>query len=80
MGARRDEAHVALSLAAGLVVLADDEQPRELALRAAVRLEAHGGEAGDLAEHRLELLDDDLVALRLLQRARRGACGRSAPR
>ena len=46
------------AVAADAVIGANDEQPGELALRAGVRLQRDGGEAGDLAERRLELAED----------------------
>ena len=48
----RDQADVALLVAAGVVVAADGQQPGELALRAGVGLHAHRGVAGDLGQRR----------------------------
>ena len=47
---RRDQDDVALRVAAVAVVGADRHQAGELALRAGVRLQRHGGEPGDLAQ------------------------------
>ena len=58
---RRDEADLALQVAAVMVVPTDREQPRELALRAGVRLQRDRVVAGDLGEPRLELLDEHEV-------------------
>ncbi len=55
---RRDQAHVAVVVAAAQVVRANRQQPGELALRAGVGLDRHGGIAGDLGEPRLERLDE----------------------
>ena len=50
----RDEADVAMALAAALVPRPDDEQSRVLALRARVGLHRHGRVTGALDEHLLE--------------------------
>ena len=50
------------------VIVADGEQARIFALAAGVGLQRDRVEAGDLGEHRLELLEELLVALRLLER------------
>ena len=68
---RRDQHDVARVVAAVAVVGANHHQAGELALRAGVRLQRHGGKAGDLAERRFELAEDLLVALRLLDRHER---------
>lgn len=62
-----DEADVSLALSDGLEVGGDDRQPGELSLCARVWLEGHGVETGDDAEVVLELLDELLVAVRLLE-------------
>ena len=67
----RDEAHIAVRLAAVLVVRADDEHARVLALRASVRLEAHRREARRLAEPRLERAEHLGVSEPLLSRCKR---------
>ena len=54
---RRDEAHPALGLAAGGVVPADRQQPRQLARGSGVRLHADRGVSGDLGQPPLELAD-----------------------
>ena len=54
-------------LAAALVIGADGQQPRVLALRARVGLQGDGGEAGDLGQPGLEVGEDLRVALRLLR-------------
>ena len=71
MRRRRDQADVALPFPAAPVVLADGEQPRELALRAGVGLQRHGLVPGDLAQPRLELREQLQVALGLLERGER---------
>ena len=68
---RRNQHDVAVGLAAIAVVRADHHQAGELALRAGVRLQRDGREAGDLAERRFELAEDLLVALGLLDRRER---------
>ena len=60
--AGRDEADVALLVAAGAVVAADGEQAGELALAAGVRLHRDPVVAGDRGEPALELLDQRCVA------------------
>ena len=45
----------ALGVAPGLVIGADHEDARQLALRSGGRLERHGSHATDLGEHRLQL-------------------------
>ena len=59
----------AVAVAAALVPLPDDQQARVLALAAGVGLERHGGEAGDLREHPLQLPEELLVALGLPERS-----------
>jgi hypothetical protein len=66
VGARRDEAHVAPALAAGLVVRAHDQEAGVLALGARVGLERDRGEAGDLGEPGLEVPEEPAVAAGLL--------------
>ena len=51
-----------------MVVRANGHQAGELALRARVGLQRHGGEPGDFRERLLELADDLRVALHLLER------------
>ena len=70
---RRDQADVAVPLAAALVVGADDQQAGVLALRAGVRLQRRRGEAGDRGQHLLEAGEDLAVALGLRGAARTGA-------
>ena len=71
---RRDQAHVALGLAARRVVAADREQARVLALRAGVRLQRHRVVAGDLGEPAFEVVDQLEVAADLLDAARTDGC------
>ena len=66
-----DEADVSLALSDGLEVGGDDRQTGKLSLRSRVWLERHGVEAGDDTEVVLELLDQLLVAVRLLERSER---------
>ena len=66
MGGDRDEAHVAERVAAALVIRADREQPRVLALRPGVGLERHRREAGDLGQPSLEIGEHLLVAAGLV--------------
>jgi hypothetical protein len=68
---RRDQAHVAMRLAARPVVRLDHQQARVLALRAGVRLQRARIVAGRGAEHPLEIVDQLLIALRLLGRRER---------
>ena len=79
---RRGNQHdVALRARRAIAVIgADHHQAGELALRAGVRLQRHRGEAGDLAERRLELAEDLLVALRPARPARTDACARTPAR
>ena len=76
----RNEADVAVRVAARLVILADHEQPGVLALRAGVRLQRHRREAGDLGERRLEPLEHLAIALRLLDRRERMDLAELRPR
>ena len=66
--------------AAALVVAADDEQAGVLALRAGVRLQRHGGEAGDLGEPWLELARRARGSPASARRARTGGGGRTPAR
>ena len=66
-----DEAGLAPAAAARLMVGADDEQARVLALGPGVGLKADGGEARDLGQPFLELERQFLIALRLLGRNER---------
>ncbi len=66
---------VAVTLSAGTVERADDQQSRELSLGARVGLQRHRVEAGDGPQQRLELRDDLPVAARL----RRGHVGMDVP-
>ena len=68
VGGHRNEADVAVRIAGRSVIVADGEQARIFALAAGVGLQRDRVEAGDLGEHRLELLEELLVALRLLER------------
>ncbi len=70
--ALRDQADLAMRLAARAVIGADREQARVLALRARVRLQADRVVAGALDQHLLELLDQLLVAGRTARPARYG--------
>ena len=79
VGRRRDQADVALLVAAAAVVGADGEQPGQLALRAGVGLQRHGVVAGHLAEHGLELVDQLQVALGLVERGERVDVGELGP-
>ena len=75
-----DQAHRALRVATMLVVGADHHQARILALRAGVRLQAHGREAGDLAEPLLERAEEHRIALPLLGRRERVDLAEAGPR
>ena len=76
VGGDGDQADVAVRLAAALVVGADGQQARVLALRAGVRLQRHRGEAGDLGQPGLELRG---TAPRSPAPARRARTGAAAP-
>ena len=67
----RNQAHVALVIAARLVILPNHEQSRVLALRSGVRLQRHRGEPGDFGERLLETVEHLAIALRLLDRRER---------
>ena len=71
VGARRDQADVALNVAALAVVPADREQPGELSLRAGVRLQRDGVVAGDRAQPALEVADQRDVPVGLVERRER---------
>ena len=75
----RNEADVAVRIAGRSVIVADGEQARIFALAAGVGLQRDRVEAGDLGEHRLELLEELLVALRLLERREGMHEGEAAP-
>ena len=77
---RRDQADVAMPLAAGGVVRADDEQARVLPLRAGVGLQRHGVVAGAGADHLLQLRDQLDVARGLVARRERVHVRELAPR
>ena len=70
VGGGRNQAYVAMPLAPALVVLADDQQARVLALRSRIGLQRNRIEAGQLAEPVLELLEELLVALGLIEGAK----------
>ena len=80
VGARRDQAHRALLVAAGPVVGADRQQAGELALAAGVGLHAHGVVAGDLGEPRLEVGDHRAQPDGLVERGVRVEAGELGPR
>ena len=67
VGAGRNEAHVAVPLAAGLVKGADDEEPGVFALAPGVGLKGDCGETGNLREPALEVTEELVVAGRLLR-------------
>ncbi len=67
----RDQTDVALRVVARFVIRANHQQAGVLALRARVRLQRHGGEAGDLGERALETIEHLAIALRLLDRRER---------
>ena len=71
VGGGGDEADVSGPLSPALVVPADDEKPRVLALRPGVGLERHPRERGALAEHELEVPDELSVPLGLVGRRER---------
>ena len=75
----RDQADVALHVAAAFVVTANRQQPGEFALRAGVRLERHGGKARDRRQPAFELLKKFLVAQRLANRRERVQRGEAWP-
>ena len=77
---QRNEAGDPLGVAPRAMIGADDEQSGELALRAGVGLQRHGGEPGDLGELVFELAEQHLVALRLVQRRERMQPVELAPR
>ena len=62
----RDQADVAMRLAARFVIRADDEQSGVFALRTGVGLERNAREPGDFGEPGFELLEKFLVSARLL--------------
>ncbi len=68
VGAGRDEADVAVGVAGGEVEGADRQEPRKLALRAGVGLQAHRVVPGDLAEPALEVGDELAVPAGVLDR------------
>src|SRR5215212_1298326 len=74
-----NEADVAMRLAARLMVAADSEQARIFTLAAGIGLKRYGIEAGDLGQHRLELLEELLISLRLLERGKGMDHGEVAP-
>ena len=69
--ADRNQADVAMHVAAGPMPGADREQAGILALRTGVRLQRHGGEPGDRAEVRLQSLEHLEVPGGLLARCER---------
>ena len=71
VGGDRDQADVAMVVTTAAVVRADRQQARELALRAGVRLQRHGVVARDRHEPALELVDQQQVAVGLIQRCER---------
>ena len=80
MRRRRDQADVAVRLAARRVIGLDDQQSRVLALRAGVGLQRDRRVAGDRAEHALELGDHLAIADRLVGRRERMDVRELAPR
>ena len=77
---RRDQAHVAMRLAAARVIGLDHQQPRVFALRPGVGLQRHGVVAGGRAHHRLELADHPVIAGRLGGRRERMQRAELGPR
>jgi hypothetical protein len=75
----RDQADVALVVAAEAVVAVDGQEPCELALRAGVGLHAHGRVAGDLGQVGAQLVDQLPVAAGLLGRGERVQVGELRP-
>ncbi len=73
-----DEDHVAAGLAPVVQVFAHDQHAGQLAVRAGRGLERHRGEAGDLGQQLLQVVDQRhraLAALRGLERVQRGEAG-----
>mmetsp|Transcript_75959 Transcript_75959/g.183660 ORF Transcript_75959/g.183660 Transcript_75959/m.183660 type:complete len:504 (-) Transcript_75959:911-2422(-) len=75
-----DEALVAVALPRRAQVLADGQQPRVLARRAAVGLRRHRREARDLAQRLVQRADQRAVTGRLVQRRERVHVGELGPR
>ncbi len=72
MGGGGDEADVAVPLAAVDVPGANDQQAGIFALGAGIGLKRDAGEAGDLGQPLLQLLEQGLVAARLPQAGANG--------
>src|SRR5688500_19717668 len=68
MSRYRDEADIAVGLAFRRMIISDGEETGIFPLAAGIGLQRDRIEAGDLGQHRLELLEELLVALRLLER------------
>ena len=64
----RDEADIAVGVAAGKVVAADREEAGILALRAGIWLQRNSGETGDFGEPAFEACEHFAIALRLVLR------------
>ncbi len=64
----RDQADVALALAARCVIAADDQKACIFALRSGIGLQRHRSEAGDPLQHVLEPVDQGKRAFRLIER------------
>ena len=75
----RDQADVAMGLAARSVIRADCEQAGKFTLRARIRLHRHRVVAGDLRKPGFELPDQPPVALRLILGRERMDCAESVP-
>ena len=80
VGGCRNEADVAMRLAARCVILANGEQSGVFALRSGVRLQRNRGESGDFREPIFQLLAHFAVASRLVVRRERMQLRKFRPR
>ncbi len=71
VGGGRDQAHLAMRLAAGCVIIADCEQACIFALRARIRLQRNRVIAGHVAQPFFEPREQRVIAVRLLTRRER---------
>jgi hypothetical protein len=65
VGRRRNQAHIAMALAASGVIATNHQQAGVLALRARIGLQRHAPKTGDRRQHMLQLAEHGLVALGL---------------
>ena len=68
MGRSGDQTDIALRVAAVVVIAANRQQARKLALRARIGLQGHSGQPGDFAQPGFQIVEQFRVSSRLAGR------------